>query len=87
MALHTIAATIFIVLLRVAEWVTAKPGATLADGTSAERLAEIANNVVEISLGIALVVTLVELARELYRWYSRRRSDVPSSPALRHRQP
>ena len=86
-ALHTIAAAIFVVLLRVDVWVTATPGATLADGTSAERLADIANNVVEISLGIALVVTLVELARELYRWYSRRGSDVPSSPVLRHRQP
>ena len=86
-ALHTIAAAIFVVLLRVDGWVTAKAGATLADGTSAERLADIANSVVEMSLGIALVVTLIELGRELYRWHSRRGSNVPSSPALRHRQP
>lgn len=86
-AVHGVAASIFIVLLRVDQWVVPKRDATLADGTSAERLAEIANHIVEISLAIALVITLIELGRELYRWNARRRDDLPSGPTLRHRQP
>jgi len=84
-AVHGVAASIFIVLLRVDQWVLPKHGATLADGTSAERIAEIANNIVEMSLAIALVITLIELGRELSRWNGRRRNDLPSGRTLRHR--
>ena len=85
-AVHSVACVIFVVLLRVDQWVLAKPGATLTDGTSAERLADIANHVVEISLTVALFVTLIELGREIHRWNSRR-GHVSSNGTLRHREP
>lgn len=68
-ALHTASTLVFLVLLRAGEWVVVKPG---ADSASAERLGDLFNLGFRIGLPIAVVIALIDIARELYRWLSRR---------------
>jgi hypothetical protein len=72
---------VFAVLLRAGAWVLARPGATLPDGTSLERVVEAVNVSCQIGLVIAAVLTLVEIGREVYRWRSRRRGPLPPDSA------
>jgi hypothetical protein len=60
-------------VLQSEPWLIAKEGTALADGTSAPRVAEVANKSVEIGLAIALIISLIEITRETYRWQSRRK--------------
>ena len=80
-AINGAASVIFSVLMRSEPWLIAKEGVTLGDGTSAQRIAEIANKSVEIGLIVALIVSLIEIAREAYRWQSRRRVSSADSGA------
>jgi hypothetical protein len=72
-AIHAASSIIFFVLLRSEPWLIAKEGTTLPDGTSAQRVVEVANKSVEIGLVIALIIAAIEIARETYRWQSRRK--------------
>jgi hypothetical protein len=75
-ALHATSAAIFIVLLRAGEWVAAKDIAP-GNGTSPQRFVEIANRSIEIGLAIALIVGVVEIAREAHRLSNRRKGSHP----------
>jgi hypothetical protein len=72
-AINAASSVIFFVLLQSEPWLIAKEGATFADGTSAQRIAEVANKSVEIGLAVALIISLIGIARETYRWHSRRK--------------
>ena len=83
-ALHATSAAIFVVLLRAGEWVAARdvPGSA----TSMDRIVDVANRSIEIGLAIALIVGVVEIAREAYRLSSRRKGSHPrpaSAPSAR----
>jgi hypothetical protein len=73
-AIQAFGAVLFLTLLRAGEWLTVKPGVTSPDGTPLEAIAKIANAVVEISLLVAFVIGIIEVARELKRLHSRRKS-------------
>jgi len=83
-AINAASLIIFFVLMRSGPWLSAKDGAAFPDGTSSERLAEIANKGVEISLIIAVIITLIEIARETHRWLSRRRVSSASDSNAAH---
>jgi hypothetical protein len=63
-AINATSSVIFFVLMRSGRWLIAKEGAALPDGTSSERIALIANKSVEIGIVIALIISLIEIARE-----------------------
>ena len=83
-AINATSSVIFFVLMRSGPWVMAKEGVALPDGTSAERIARIVNNSVEIALVIALIISLIEIARETYRWLSRRKVSSASNSDAAH---
>lgn len=80
-AVHASSLTIFAVLLRAGEWVTAKPGVTLPDGSSLTRVVEIINSSCEVGLLIAGIVAAVELVRELHRLQVRHKPHASAMPA------
>jgi hypothetical protein len=81
-AIHATSFTLFAVLLHAGQWVTARPGAVSHAGPSVDRLVEIANTSCQIALGIACLVALVELAREILRWRARRGTTAPGGAYL-----
>lgn len=84
MTINASSSIIFLVLMRSGPWLIAKEGASFPDGTSAARIAEIANKSVEISLVIALIISLIEIAREARRWQSRRKMSSTSDSDAAH---
>ena len=63
-AINAASSVIFFVLMRSQAWLIAKEGATFEDGTLAQRIVEVANKSVEIGLVVALIISLIEIARE-----------------------
>lgn len=83
-AIHATSFVLFAVLLHAGEWVTARPNIAEPGGPSIAHIAEIANTACRIGLGIACVIALVEVTREILRWRARRRTDIPNgAPAMR----
>ena len=83
-AINAASSVIFFVLMRSEPWLIAKEGATFGDGTSAQRIVEVANKSVEIGLVVALIISLIEIARETYRWQSRRKVSSASNSDAAH---
>jgi hypothetical protein len=69
------------VLHRAGEWVVARPAAAPADVASLDRLVDVINRSCEIGLAIAVLVSLVEIGREVYRLRFRGRAALPAGPA------
>jgi hypothetical protein len=67
------ALAVIAVLQRADAWVVARPGATLADGGSLDRVVDITNRGFEIGLLVAALISLFEIGREVYRLWSRRK--------------
>jgi hypothetical protein len=84
MAISATSLLIFFTLLRSGPWVSARDGAAFADGTPAVRVAAIANRGVEIGLAVAVIIALIEIARETHRWISRRRVSSASDSGAAH---
>jgi hypothetical protein len=83
-AIHATSFTIFAALLHAGEWVTARPDAAVHGGPPVEKIVEIANLSCQIALGIACVIALYEIVREVMRWRARRGSATPNgAPILR----
>jgi hypothetical protein len=72
-AINVTSSVIFFVLLQSEPWLVVKEHMVLADGTSTQRVVEVANKSVEIGVIIALIISLIEIARETSRWQSRRK--------------
>jgi hypothetical protein len=77
-AIHSGALFLSIVLFRAGEWVTAKSGITLPDGSSPDTFVSIVNTSFEIGIVVAMIISVVEIFREFRRWKSRRKQDSPS---------
>ena len=75
-ALHAGSASLFAVLLRAGEWVAAKDVA-MSNGTSVNRIVDVANRSIEVGLVIALIIGLAEIGREVYRLSTRRKGSAP----------
>ena len=69
------------VLHRAGEWVVARPAAAPADAASLDRLVDVINRSCEIGLAIAVLVSLVEIGREVYRLRFRGKAALPAGPA------
>ena len=82
--IHASSSVIFFVLMRSGPWLIAKEGAAFPDGASSDRIAQIANKSVEIGLVVALIISLIEIARETYRWQSRRKVSSASNSDAAH---
>lgn len=77
-AIHSGALFLSIVLFRAGEWVTAKSGITLPDGSSPDTFVSIVNTSFEIGIVVAMIISVVEVFREFRRWKSRRKQNSPS---------
>jgi hypothetical protein len=75
-AIHVGGLAVVAVLLRSGDSILARPGASLSDGASAARIAELVNNGIEIGLVIAFLVGLSEITREWRRMQSLRRAST-----------
>jgi hypothetical protein len=78
-AIHVASAIVFLLLRRGGEWVVLKPAALDASAAEATRLThvtEIINTGFAIGLAFAVIIALIEVGRELYRWHSRRGSPL-----------
>jgi hypothetical protein len=86
-AIQTGGLAVVAVLLRGGPWIVARPGATLGDGASLDRLLHVINRSCEIGLAITAVVSLIEIGREVYRVRLRGKHPLPinSVPATRER--
>ena len=82
--INAASSVIFFVLMRSGPWLIAKEGAAFPDGVSSDRIAQIANKSVEIGLVVALIISLIEIARETYRWQSRRKVSSASNSDAAH---
>ena len=54
-------------LLRAGEWVVAVEGGRLPSGASPDQLVRLINTGFQIGLSVAMVVSVIELLRELHR--------------------
>jgi hypothetical protein len=73
--IQTASAIVFMLVLRAGEWFVLKPAsveAAAGGGASLEHIAQIINMGFQIGLTIAVIAALIEAARELYRYASRR---------------
>jgi hypothetical protein len=61
-------------LLRAGEWVVATDGGTLPSGASPDQLVRLINMGFQIGLSVAMVVSVIELLREVHRMRSGRRN-------------
>jgi hypothetical protein len=68
-------------LLRAGEWVVGVEGGTLPSGASPDQLVRLINSVFPIGLSVAMVVTVIELLRELYRLRSGRQKHANGTSA------
>jgi hypothetical protein len=84
LAIHTTFCIVCIVLMRSDPYLLAKSSAALSDGTSMDRVVEIANRSVEIGILVALIINLIEIAREIHRWQSRRKLSSASGSGAAH---
>ena len=75
-ALHVGSLAVVLLLLRAGEWVVVKPD--LADTRNLGHVVDVINVSCQIGLVMAIAMTLVEMAREIRRWRSRRSSTPPS---------
>lgn len=74
-AMHAVSVVVIAVLLRAGVWVLALPGARLPDGTPLDGIVDLVNTGLEIGLMVGCAAGLIEIAREVYRWKSRRKTD------------
>jgi hypothetical protein len=68
-------------LLRAGEWVAVRPGATLPDGASLDRVVDAINRSCEIGLYVTGAICLCEIGREVYRLRIRQRASPPPDSA------
>ena len=73
LAIHTTTLIVCVVIMRSDSYLLAKSAAALSDGVSMDRVVDIANRGVEIGIVVAVIINLVEIAREIHRWQSRRK--------------
>jgi hypothetical protein len=68
-------------LLRAGEWVVATEGRTLPSGASPDQLVRLINMGFQIGLSVAMVVSVIELLRELHRMRSGRQNHANGTTA------
>jgi hypothetical protein len=84
LAIHTTTCIVCVVMMRSDSYLLAKPAAALSDGISMDRLVEVANRGVEIGIVVALIINLIEIARGVHRWQSRRKLASASDSGAAH---
>jgi hypothetical protein len=81
LAISSVSIGVFAALLNVREWLVVRPGAVGPEGASLTKIVEIANRAMEIGIVVALIITVIQIAKELRRLNARRKSPSAASPS------
>jgi hypothetical protein len=71
---------VFVVLSRAGEWVTLKPGSAPPYGDNITRVVDMINTAFDIGMTVAVIMTCIDIARELYRLWKHTATPSSSGP-------